>query len=486
MLFRSLVLATEPAIRTQIRTQIASIQPNIESIDECFDTNDARIQELITQILWKPTSSFAFLNTSPLLLNAAITWKTLVLPGFSILMPMLLMIVPYFLQKCIDPTLEVHQYLEHFKKVILQQISIPNVLKSRGAEDRVGFFLESLFVGLTLAMFISSLWNQISTSLHLRTIWHDMDDRGAKIRSLRQTAEAIVQQLLALPKKKQRGVKHILETGEHILEKTKQMVQLDNVSTFGLVWNNPNEIAELKEWLGHIDVLTSISELPNICYPKIRTKIGFALEDVYHPSLPECVRNSIQSDGHILLTGPNRGGKSTFCKTVGLALITAQSWGFAFAKKMSLKPFHSISTVLEPCGKLGVVSTFEADIEFAKSILASTTRPMFVMMDEIFHSTNALDGVAASQVFLKQMYSLPGIVSIVSTHYIELATDFTSEARAFQLVTNERDDSTLLYTYKVAPGISNKSSVMEILRERGLLPHAFLSEKKHFKLEQRE
>jgi hypothetical protein len=28
----------------------------------------------------------------------------------------------------------------------------------------------------------------------------------------------------------------------------------------------------------------------------------------------------------------------------------------------------------------------------------------------------------------------------------------------------------LVYSYKVIPGISDKSSVMEILRERGLLP----------------
>lgn len=465
-----LVLTSEPSVRAYIRSQITSINPNIESIDECFDTNDARIQELLTQILWKPTSYTAFLNKSPLVLNSLITWKTLILPGFSILMPMLLMIVPYFIQKCIDPTLEVHHYLEHFKEVILKQISIPSVLKSRGSEDRVGFFLESLFIGLTLAMFISSLWNQISTSLHLRAIWHDIDDRGAKIRQLRETVETIVQKLLTLSIKKQRGVKHILEMGERLLDNTKEMIGLDNVSTFGLIWNNPKELLGLKEWIGLIDVLVSISELPNICYPKLQEKTGFDICDVYHPSLTSCVRNSIRSDGHAIITGPNRGGKSTFCKTIGLAIITAQSWGFAFARKMTFSPFHTISTVLEPCGKLGVASTFESEIEFAKAVLATTTRPMFVMMDEIFHSTNALDGVAASRVFLKQMYKLPDTISIVSTHYVQLASEFNHDVMALQLLTNDKSDSTLEYTYKVAPGISHKSSVMEILKERGLSP----------------
>ena len=34
------------------------------------------------------------------------------------------------------------------------------------------------------------------------------------------------------------------------------------------------------------------------------------------------------------------------------------------------------------------------------------------------------------------------------------------------------DDGKLAYTYKVIPGVSDKSSVMEILKERGLLPDA--------------
>jgi hypothetical protein len=366
------------------------------------------------------------------------------------------------------PDLEVSNYLEHLKAILLKQISIPNFLQSRGANDRVGFFLESMFIGLTIVMFISSLWNQITNSLHLRAIWQDIWESGSSIRSLRDTVSNMVNELRAMPLREQRGFRHMLEKGEEALKKTKGMIGLDNVATFGLIWNNPSELSYLKDWIGRMDVLVAISCLPNICYPTLRTKIGYDLVDVYHPSLQTCVPNSVQSDGHILLTGPNRGGKSTFCKTLGIALITAQSWGFAYAKRMTFCPYSVITTVLEPCGKLGIVSTFEAEIEFAKTVLASKTFPMFVMMDEIFHSTNAMDGQSASHVFLEQLYKLSGITSVVSTHYIQLASDF-KEATALKLVTNDKEDTTLEYTYRVAPGVSNKSSVMEILRERGLL-----------------
>lgn len=463
-----LILRKETTVRENIHKHIRSLGPKIESIDESVLTKDARIQELITQILWKRESGGAFLNTSPILLNCFITWKTVFLPGFAILMPLLLMVLPYFVQKIMNPTLEVSDYLEHFKEVLLKQITVPTFLKARSPTDRVGFFLESLFIGITLTMFISSLWNQITASLHLRNIWFDLDERGNSVRLLRSAVESIVAELKTLPVKKQRGMRHILEKGEHALEKTKDMIGLDNVATFGKIWNNPGELVELKNFLGYIDVCIAIASLPKICYP-IVGKFGLDIQNVYHPALKTCVANSYQSESHTIVTGPNRGGKSTFCKTVGLSIILAQSWGFAFAEKMTFCPFGFIFTVLEPCGKLGVVSTFEAEIEFAKSVLSNTKKPMFVMMDEIFHSTNALDGVAASKVFLKQLYARQDVVSIISTHYVQLADNFKDAAQSLCLVALEKDDSTLQYTYKVEKGVSSKSSVMEILRERGLL-----------------
>ena len=463
------VFAKHPEIRTKVHERIGALCPKMEHIDECFQTYDTRIQELLTQVVWKRESMGAFLNTSPFFLNTFIAWKTLFLPGFAILMPLLLLVLPFFAQKLMNPKIEVAEYLEHFKAILLKQITVPTFLRPRSQLDRVGFFLESMFIGLTLVMFISSLWNQITASLHLRTIWFDIDMRGEAIRSMRSTVESIVGDLKTLPKREQRGLRHLLEKAERALDATRDFEGLDNVATFGRIWNNPSELSELRDCIGWIDVCVAIASLPNICYPIVDTEVSLRIRNVVHPCLGSCVTNSLHTTSHTILTGPNRGGKSTFCKTVGIAIVLAQSWGFAFADEMTFSPFQCIYTVLEPCGKLGVASTFEAEIEFAKLALTTSDRPMFVMMDEIFHSTNALDGIAASRVFLRQLYAKRGVVSMISTHYTQLATDFTELAKPLQLVATENPDQTLQYTYKVAEGISSKSSVMEILKERGLL-----------------
>lgn len=468
-----LALTSAPSLCDTVRKELANINTTV--IDDCLEEKDSRIAESVSQVLWKPSTFGSFLNSSPFVLNCLITWKTILLPGFAILMPLLAIVVPFFVLRFLHPThsLPVSDYLVHLRGVLLQQITIPVFLKSQHDTDRVGFMLESLFIGITLIMFISGIWNQIVASLHLRTIWSDLAERGDELQNLLAVASKILGTFTTASRSVQRALRYVIEEGESAMRDCKHLEGLSSVSTFGTVWNANACIVKLRNWLGKIDVLTSIAHQNDICFPKISSGSGkIHLTGVYHPELTPCVTNDFTSSGHTIVTGPNRGGKSTFCKAVGLSIVTAQSWGFAWAKQMTYSPFAHILTALEPCGKLGIASTFEAEIEFAKTVLATDTQngPIFVMMDEIFHSTNATDGLAASTVFLQRLYDKGHTLSIISTHYRNLAETFSKRANALHLVTTETETGKLLYTYKVAHGVSDKSSVMEILAERGLTP----------------
>ena len=72
--------------------------------------------------------------------------------------------------------------------------------------------------------------------------------------------------------------------------------------------------------------------------------------------------NTVSLQPHAILTGPNRGGKSTICKAIGLSIVCAQSWGFAFASKANLTPFARIETALSPADTVGRLSLFETEI----------------------------------------------------------------------------------------------------------------------------
>lgn len=462
-----------PDVRNRISRALETVETAL--IDDLKNKDD-RITDSVHQILWSKTSFGNFLNTNPLILKGIITWKTLVLPGFALLMPLLALIVPYIYFKFSNKSMDSTEYLLRVRGALLQQISVPTVLSRwRGTRhDTLGFLLESLFIGLTLAMFISSLWNQVASALHQRNIWNDLVYRGNGIKSIVNTCKTILEILQGLPLRNRKALRTVIETGENALEECVSILSLDAVPAFGYVWNNNDCLKKLIQWLARVDVLNALSGMTNICFPSYtRDMVVLKAVKLYHPSVKNCISNNFASNGHVLISGPNRGGKSTFCKALGLAVVTAQSWGFAFAHSMKLSPFSHILTALEPSGKLGEYSTFESEIQFAKSVLAaSKEEPVFVMMDEIFHSTNANDGVAASKVFMDQLYERKNVVSVISTHYRELADTYGAHVQLLQLLSEVLPSGRLLYKYKLAHGISSNSSVMEILIERGLVSGA--------------
>jgi DNA mismatch repair ATPase MutS len=267
------------------------------------------------------------------------------------------------------------------------------------------------------------------------------------------------------PAKIKKGIQQLLMEGKKVLEPFQNTVDT-GIGLFARLYNDASSLLPLLQWVGKVDVYTSIASLKTICFPRWTTDTT-EFTNIYHPMLKNPILNTVSLQPHAILTGPNRGGKSTICKAIGLSIVCAQSWGFAFASKASLTPFARIETALSPADTIGRLSLFETEIEFAKTVVEAAERPLFVMMDEIFHSTNAHDGVEASRVFLNRLYKLPNTVSLISTHYRVLAEEYKT-VQSLQVEAIPTDNG-LKYTYQVIPGISTKSSVMEILQERGLL-----------------
>lgn len=474
------VVPTTQRIRTILRETVV---PHIEKVTEFWSASvDPRIEESVHQILWSPKSIAAGLNTHHWVLTGLLFWKTLLLPGISILMPIVAAIVPFFvlqyLQGANAPTLT--DYGTHLKSVLLKQVSMPPMLRAKHNGDFLGKIMEYFFLGLTLATFVSSLWNQILHAKHLRTIAADIRSRGDALCSVREGVEACLTALEEMPTKWRAGVRGLVAEGHRVVAALAAIPREGGLAAYGSVWNH-GLTTTLRAWIGRLDVVTTLATTSRICFPVYpRQGVALDVKGVYHPKLaarPTCVRNdaSMTEARHILLTGPNRGGKSTFCKSLGVAILTAQTWGFAWADRMTLTPYTAIITALSPADELGRLSLFESEIEFAKTVLDACRHGsghVFVMMDEIFHSTNARDGVAASQVFLEQLYTFGHVHSLISTHYGELVDLFKHERHlgAWCMGAEERADGFLAYTYRVQPGVSDKSSVMEILHERQLLP----------------
>jgi hypothetical protein len=478
-----LALKSQPQLLSTIREKLVDLSNShvTAAIDDALTPPSNLFTESVHQVLWAKDSYGAFLNKSSLVLQILIFWKTIFLPGFAILAPLLGILVPYIFLRIIQSDYSVQDYLTQLRAVILKQISVPSFLQARGEDDRIGGALEMLFIGLTIAMFMSGIWNQIAAALHVRAIWNDIDARGVALRRAVHAVSGILAAIDDAPTLARRGLRDIAARGANIERAWRDVATAAPLVVYGAAWNANERLLEMKEWIGYVDALCAIAARDDICFPHARNDAtNIVLKDVHHPLLRSCVSNSVAlgatSPQHAILTGPNRGGKSSFLKSVGLAVLTAQTWGFAWARSMTWSPFTHIRTALESVGTLGVASTFEAEIDYARSVLEIQDARVFVLMDEIFHSTNAHDGVEASKLFLSQLYDCTQAASIIATHYAELPKIYAPHASSLMMVARDGAHGRLEYTYQVAAGVSTKSSVLEICAERGLIKPSLASQ----------
>ena len=445
----------EPKIRKELQEGLHSI--NCGLIDDILENNDARISETVEQILWKENSIGRFLNTNSVWLNCLIFWKTILLPLVAILMPVIAFIVPYVFLKLKRTPIEMSAYLEKLRGVILQQITVPVILRSRSQNDVIGFLLERFFIAITLTTFVASIWNQITPAIHLRNIWFELDERGEACRKLIQWLRRC-EELCVGPA--------FTQLRNLVAEATESIPHFESpVATFAYFRENKERLQKLRDCCAYIDCLLTIAGLKQICFSKSGKS---DIAELRHPLLPTCVPQNIRGyKNHILLTGPNRGGKSTFLKSYALAVLLSRTWGFAWARSCSVPSYNRLHIALTPAPVLGKTSTFEAEIDAAKAICESGGKTEFILMDEIFHSTNAIDGAAASEIFLRRLYAKEGTTSVISTHYHGVAESFT-EGVSHVMMDTAVENGRVHYLYRAVEGINKQSTVMEILCERGL------------------
>ena len=191
-------------------------------------------------------------------------------------------------------------------------------------------------------------------------------------------------------------------------------------------------------------------------------------------SAEKATRSSFQLKRHALLTGPNRGGKSSNLRSIVQQIILGQSFGFTFSANGSWQPFQMIFTRLKSHDTAGKESLFEMEVRHASRILkmaqAHKTHSL-VLVDELFHSTNPPDAEIAARLFLSKLWKHPYVKSMISTHIFSLCKlNSTTNIQQFACPANERADGTIAYSYTLVEGqICTTSSVREVLREAGIL-----------------
>jgi len=176
---------------------------------------------------------------------------------------------------------------------------------------------------------------------------------------------------------------------------------------------------------------------------------------------------------HVICTGPNRGGKSTFLRSTLTNIVLAHTWGVAFASRCVLTPVEWVISSLRLEDRPGQASLFEREVSVAGDIvnrIRDGKSRGWVIIDELFHTTNPPDAATASQIFLRQLWESNLVTSIVSTHLFSHAEDAPANVQRLCVDSSMNEETGQIdYKYKVVEGINKMSSVEELLIESKVL-----------------
>ncbi|MBR3457646.1 MAG: endonuclease MutS2, partial [Selenomonadaceae bacterium] len=228
--------------------------------------------------------------------------------------------------------------------------------------------------------------------------------------------------------------------------------------------------------LGDIDFAFAKARLArdmNASRPLLNTEGRTVLKQVRHPLIPADrvvpVDIVLGTDYRMLLvTGPNTGGKTVSMKTLGFAVLMAQSGCYIPAAMDSeISIYHDIyADIGDEQSIEQSLSTFSAHMSHIIAILGRVEAEDLLLLDEIGAGTDPEEGAALATAILEKLLEM-GVSTVATTHYSALKT-FAYTRQGIENACVEFDLATLRPTYRLLIGIPGASNAFAISRRLGL------------------
>ena len=196
---------------------------------------------------------------------------------------------------------------------------------------------------------------------------------------------------------------------------------------------------------------------------------------MWHPCIVGAVKNGISLEGtNLILTGPNAGGKSTFIKSMLINVLLGQSWGMSIASACEMTPFANIHTQIHVPDSKGHASLFEAEMYRCKDTLklidGGNSGLSLIVMDEIFNSTNPVEGISGAYAIAKKIAECKSALLVFTTHFVYL-TKLAKNTRRFvnyrMNVDRCGETGEISFPYVLERGVSKQYVALELLKKNG-------------------
>lgn len=243
-------------------------------------------------------------------------------------------------------------------------------------------------------------------------------------------------------------------------------------------------VQKTSEILAQLDVLQSLAEVAiqnSYVRPQLFAKEENLLQfkELRHPVVEKVLTESAyvpndlsmpDSINFYVMTGPNMGGKSTYCRSVALAVIMAQMGSFVPARQAIIAIRDRVFARVGASDDLrSGQSTFMVEMNEVANILNHATPYSLVILDEVGRGTSTYDGLsmawAVSEYLIKQLKAK----TLFATHYHELTRLSTLNKGVDNLsVSVKEKGEEIVFLHKIVPGTADRSYGIQVAKLAGL------------------
>lgn len=265
--------------------------------------------------------------------------------------------------------------------------------------------------------------------------------------------------------------------GEIVMDYVRMLTHLDLIKfnqMLSVVQKKIDTVEQLYETVGFLDAMRSVASfrcsLQAYCQPEFQTKPGISFTALYHPLIAEPVKNSMPAKQHVLLTGSNASGKSTFLKTVAVNAILAQTCNTCLADKYQAEFYHIYSSMALRDSLETQESYYIVEVRSLKRILdaVKAEKSVLCFVDEVLRGTNTVERIAASS-YIMQTLAKQGATCFAATHDIELTYILENSYANFHF-REEIEADTISFPYRLFTGRATSRNAIRLLDMIGYEP----------------
>jgi MutS domain V len=397
------------------------------------------------------------LNFIPFILMIWSFVRVYVLPGLSFIVPFLTLLAPYIILKLvIGLPITFNRYMNMLHSMIsgnFNKIMDPNSVDTG--------FTPAIFLkqfGIIVVTIVQGVIQPYWSYKHLKSIDRIIEEKGDLILKFRDLYSQLQNILLA------HGFTFFkCPLPEMFDRRTAAARAIIDATYFKMAL----------KYVGSLEVIMSLANKKEVNPVKWVTndKPIFLIKETFDFQVPEEKRKTICANfslnRHALLTGPNKGGKSTVLRALSTSALLAHTYGCAFGN-LTATPFVKLFVCLKPDDLPGSKSRFEREIQFTASTL-KTNAPTLIFIDELYHSTNPPDALRSCEIYCGKLWQMPNTISVISTHLFELVEKAGKDIQRLCCPASTDDKGNIHFEYTLENGICKVSSVDELLKNEGLL-----------------